>query len=378
IPTGKVYVKTIYMPDTADQRVESEKSDEATAKVNTLTAKGIIQTLAGTGNIGGVGTLDAQTLGKLLRQENAGVDFTGATAQWKDKTALEKGAVGTRVETLLVKLQGQTENQEVQVTVTTLAQPSAKAVLKSKGADLTSANLSDYVTAEGQGTLSWEGNPAKVEVGQVLPRIKVTYPTAGVAITDITDQYVNAKVYSLEANPGATSRVTVGDAFDPNAADYVQTVANTADLPRTGVSHAWKDGNKPTSATVGKATYTVVTSFGNDADIPAELRGQDVETQVEVTVLSTKPSKPEVSQNRTDLSITAVVGKDDVTKVEVSFTDDAGRQQTVTFEKGDNGQWDKVGGANQPTVQILNNNDGTATVHLTDGTAKVGSTVSIK
>uniref|UniRef100_UPI00186B025B Rib/alpha-like domain-containing protein n=3 Tax=Streptococcus pneumoniae TaxID=1313 RepID=UPI00186B025B len=379
IPTGKVYVKTIYMPDTVDQRVESEKSDEATAKVNTLTAKGIIQTLAGTGNIGGVGTLDAATLGKLLRQENAGVDFTGATAQWKDKTALEKGTVaGSRVETLLVKLQGQTANQEVQVTVTTLAQPSSKAVLKSKGADLTTDNLSDYVTAEGQGTLSWEGNPAKVEVGQVLPRIKVTYPTAGVAITDITDQYVTAKVYSLEANPGATSKVTVGDAFDPTAADYVQTVANTADLPRTGVSHAWKDGNKPTSATVGKATYTVVTSFGNDADVPAELRGQDVETQVEVTVLSTKPSKPEASQNRTDLSITVVVGKDDATKAEITFKDELDQEHTVSFTKGANGQWDKDDANSQPTVQIINNADGTATVHMTGGTAKAGSTVVTK
>ncbi|VOY63453.1 surface anchored protein [Streptococcus pneumoniae] len=378
IPAGKVYVKTIYMPDTADQRVESEKSDEATAKTNTLTAKGIIQTLAGTGNIGGVGTLDAATLGQLLRQENGGTDFTGATAEWKDKTNLEKGTAGSRVEHLLVKLAGQSEKQDVAITVTTLEQPSAKAVLKSKGADLASDNLSDYVNAPGQGTLSWEGAPAKVEVGQTLPRIKVTYPTAGVAISDITDQYVDAKVYSLEANPGATSKVTVGDAFDPNASDYVQTVANTAALPGTGVSHAWKDGNKPTSATVGKAIYTVVTSFGNDADVPAELRGQSVETQVEVTVLSTKPSKPEVSQNRTDLSITAVVGKDDATKAEITFRDELDQEHTVSFTKGANGQWDKDDANSQPTVQIINNADGTATVHMTGGTAKAGSTVVTK
>ncbi|CIZ97631.1 surface anchored protein [Streptococcus pneumoniae] len=378
IPAGKVYVKTIYMPDTADQRVESEKSDEATAKTNTLTAKGIIQTLAGTGNIGGVGTLDAATLGKLLRQENGGTDFTGATAEWKDKTNLEKGAAGSRVEHLLVKLAGQSEKQDVAITVTTLEKPSAKAVLKSKGADLASDNLSDYVNAPGQGTLSWEGSSAKVEVGQTLPRIKITYPTAGVAISDITDQYVDAKVYSLEANPGATSKVTVGDAFDPNASDYVQTVANTAALPGTGVSHAWKDGNKPTSATVGKAIYTVVTSFGNDADVPAELRGQSVETQVEVTVLSTKPSKPEVSQNRTDLSITAVVGKDDATKAEITFRDELNQEHTVSFTKGANGQWDKDDANSQPTVQIINNADGTATVHMTGGTAKAGSTVVTK
>ncbi|VLR30742.1 surface anchored protein [Streptococcus pneumoniae] len=378
IPAGKVYVKTIYMPDTVDQRVESEKSDEATAKTNTLTAKGIIQTLAGTGNIGGVGTLDAATLGKLLRQENGGTDFTGATAEWKDKTNLEKGNGGSRVEHLLVQLKGHSEKQDVAITVTSLTPPSAKAVLKSKGADLTNDNLADYVTAEGQGTLSWEGNPAKVEVGQALPRIKVTYPTTGVAITDITDQYVDAKVYSLEANSNAKTRVTVGDAFDPSAGDYVNKVANTSDLPNTGVSHAWKDGNKPTSATVGKATYTVVTSFGNDADVPAELRGQSVETQVEVTVLSTKPSKPEVSQNRDDLAITAVVGKDDATKAEITFRDELDQEHTVSFTKGANGQWDKDDANSQPTVQIINNADGTATVHMTGGTAKAGSTVTTK
>ncbi|MDS8234293.1 hypothetical protein RLI36_02565, partial [Streptococcus pneumoniae] len=98
----------------------------------------------GTGNIGGVGTLDAATLGKLLRQENGGTDFTGATAEWKDKTNLEKGTAGSRVEHLLVKLAGQSEKQDVAITVTTLEQPSAKAVLKSKGADLASDNLSDY------------------------------------------------------------------------------------------------------------------------------------------------------------------------------------------------------------------------------------------
>ncbi|OYL10943.1 hypothetical protein AK85_05590, partial [Streptococcus pneumoniae B1598] len=108
-------------------------------------------------------TLDAATLGKLLRQENGGTDFTGATAEWKDKTNLEKGNGGSRVEHLLVQLKGHSEKQDVAITVTSLTPPSAKAVLKSKGADLTNDNLADYVTAEGQGTLSWEGNPAKVE-----------------------------------------------------------------------------------------------------------------------------------------------------------------------------------------------------------------------
>ncbi|OYL10613.1 hypothetical protein AK85_06495, partial [Streptococcus pneumoniae B1598] len=71
LPTGKVYVTDGFtMPDTADQRVESEKSDEATAKTNTLTAKGIIPNACQAQvTLEEVGTLDAATLGKLLRQE---------------------------------------------------------------------------------------------------------------------------------------------------------------------------------------------------------------------------------------------------------------------------------------------------------------------
>ncbi|CIY18591.1 surface anchored protein [Streptococcus pneumoniae] len=377
LPKGKVYVKTIYMPDNQAEKVESDKSDDVTAKLNALSAKGSIQTLAGSGNIVGTDTLDAQTLGKLLRQENAGVDFTGATAQWKDKTALEKGVAGTRVETLLVKLKGQTENQEVQVTVTTLAQPSAKAVLKEKDANITNDNLSNYVTAEGNGTLSWENDPAEVKVGQSLPRIKVTYPQNGVALTDITDQYITPSVYSLEAKADAKTTVTVGDTFNPQASDYVVPVANTSALPN-GTTYTWKDGNAPTSATVGKANYTVVTRFGTGTDVPEELRGQSVETTVEITVLSQKPSQPALAQDRTSLEITAVVGKEDSRKAELRFTDAAGQEQTVSFTKGTNGQWDKDDANAQPTVQITNNVDGTATVHMTSGTAKVGTTVYAK
>ncbi|HET4759137.1 TPA: hypothetical protein VUN65_002158, partial [Streptococcus pneumoniae] len=43
-----------------------------------------------------------------------------------------------------------------------------------------------------------------------------------------------------------------------------------------------------------------------------------------------------------------------------------------------NGQWDKDDANSQPTVQIINNADGTATVHMTGGTAKAGSTVVTK
>ncbi|WP_228343591.1 hypothetical protein, partial [Streptococcus pneumoniae] len=50
LPKGKVYVKTIYMPDNQAEKVESDKSDDVTAKLNELSAKGSIQTLAGSGN----------------------------------------------------------------------------------------------------------------------------------------------------------------------------------------------------------------------------------------------------------------------------------------------------------------------------------------
>ncbi|OYL08236.1 hypothetical protein AK86_03240 [Streptococcus pneumoniae B1599] len=51
------------------------------------------------------------------------------------------------------------------------------------------------------------------------------------------------------------------------------------------------------------------------------------------------------------------------------------QEHTVSFTKGANGQWDKDDANSQPTVQIINNADGTATVHMTGGTAKAGSTV---
>ncbi|CGF07014.1 DUF1542 domain-containing protein [Streptococcus pneumoniae] len=378
--SANITVKSIYSPNNQDQRVESDSSDAVASTQITVSAKGTIQTLAGTGHIAGLSNLNKATLSTLLNLSDGSAVADGTTGRWESGQNIAKGQAGTRTEKLFVRLPGHTKEQEVTFTVKTLAVPSAKAVVKDKGQDIVADDLSNYVTVEGQTGLSWKGNPSKVEVGKTLPKIKVTYPRAGqngIAVTDIQDQEVDAKVYSLEVNGVAKTRVTVGEVFDPVAADYVTQVANTETLP-SGVSYAWKNGNKPSSARVGKETYTVETSFGIGNDVPAELRGQKVETQVEVTVLSTKPSQPELGQNRNDLAITAVVGKENANKAVITFRDDADQEQTVTFEKGANNQWDKVGGTNQPTVQILNNNDGTATVHLTAGTAKVGSSVSIK
>ncbi|VRN10580.1 surface anchored protein [Streptococcus pneumoniae] len=378
--SANITVKSIYSPNNQDQRVESDSSDAVASTQITVSAKGTIQTLAGTGHIAGLSNLNKATLSTLLNLSDGSAVADGTTGRWESGQNIAKGQAGTRTEKLFVRLPGHTKEQEVTFTVKTLAVPSAKAVVKDKGQDIVADDLSNYVTVEGQTGLSWKGNPSKVEVGKTLPKIKVTYPRAGqngIAVTDIQDQEVDAKVYSLEVNGVAKTRVTVGETFDPVAADYVTQVANTETLP-SGVSYAWKNGNKPSSARVGKETYTVETSFGIGNDVPAELRGQKVETQVEVTVLSTKPSQPELGQNRNDLAITAVVGKENANKAVITFRDDADQEQTVTFEKGANNQWDKVGGINQPTVQILNNNDGTAIVHLTAGTAKVGSSVSIK
>ncbi|CEX08774.1 surface anchored protein [Streptococcus pneumoniae] len=378
--SANITVKSIYRPNNQDQRVESDSSDAVASTQITVSAKGTIQTLAGTGHIAGLSNLNKATLSTLLNLSDGSAVADGTTGRWESGQNIAKGQAGTRTEKLFVRLPGHTKEQEVTFTVKTLAVPSAKAVVKDKGQDIVADDLSNYVTVEGQTGLSWKGNPSKVEVGKTLPKIKVTYPRAGqngIAVTDIQDQEVDAKVYSLEVNGVAKTRVTVGETFDPVAADYVTQVANTETLP-SGVSYAWKNGNKPSSARVGKETYTVETSFGRGNDVPAELRGQKVETQVEVTVLSTKPSQPELGQNRNDLAITAVVGKENANKAVITFRDDADQEQTVTFEKGANDQWNKVGGTNQPTVQILNNNDGTATVHLTAGTAKVGSSVSIK
>ncbi|CIQ33394.1 DUF1542 domain-containing protein [Streptococcus pneumoniae] len=379
--SANITVKSIYSPNNQEQRVESDSSDAVASTQITVSAKGTIQTLAGTGHIAGLSNLNKATLSTLLNLSDGSAVADGTTGRWESGQNIAKGQAGTRTEKLFVRLPGHTKEQEVTFTVKTLAVPSAKAVVKDKGQDIVADDLSNYVTVEGQTGLSWKGNPSKVEVGKTLPKIKVTYPRAGqngIAVTDIQDQEVDAKVYSLEVNGTAKTRVTVGEVFDPVAADYVTQVANTETLP-SGVSYAWKNGNKPSSARVGKETYTVETSFGIGNDVPAELRGQKVETQVEVTVLSTKPSQPELGQNRNDLAITAVVGKENANKAVITFRDDADQEQTVTFEKGANNQWDKVGGTNQPTVQILNNNnDGTATVHLTAGTAKVGSSVSIK
>ncbi|WP_193310999.1 hypothetical protein, partial [Streptococcus pneumoniae] len=174
IPTSTtITAKAVYKPTEATERVESDASAAKASSFITLSAKGSIQTMKGTGTLTELDNLNETTLAKLLRRSDAATDFTGATGRWKNRDATRKTAeAGTRTETLLVRLAGQTNEQEVNFTFTTLAQPSAKAVVRTNGQDITNDNLSDYVTADGNNGLSWENQPAKVEVGKALPRIQ--------------------------------------------------------------------------------------------------------------------------------------------------------------------------------------------------------------
>ncbi|HEW2799277.1 TPA: YSIRK-type signal peptide-containing protein, partial [Streptococcus pneumoniae] len=151
IPTSTtITAKAVYKPTEATERVESDASAAKASTFITLSAKGSIQTMKGTGTLTELDNLNEATLAKLLRRSDAATDFTGATGRWKNQDATRKTAdAGTRTETLLVRLAGQTKEQEVNFTFTTLAQPIAKAVVRSNGQDITNDNLSDYVTADG-------------------------------------------------------------------------------------------------------------------------------------------------------------------------------------------------------------------------------------
>ncbi|MDS8542705.1 DUF1542 domain-containing protein [Streptococcus pneumoniae] len=336
IPTSTtITAKAVYKPTEATERVESDASAAKASTFITLSAKGSIQTMKGTGTLTELDNLNETTLAKLLRRSDAATDFTGATGRWKNQDATRKTAdAGTRTETLLVRLAGQTNEQEVNFTFTTLAQPSAKAVVRSNGQDITNDNLSDYVTADGNNGLSWENQPAKVEVGKALPRIQVTYPSNGVAVSDVTTQYVTPKVYALAENPTPSIDAHKGSPLSEDASDYVKPASNTEGFPN-GTTHAWKDGDKPSTDHVGEVTKTVVTTYGQGDDVPAELRGKEVETPVTITVV---PDKPVVTPN-TDGTVDVTV-PEETTKVEVTYTPEGqDAPTTVAVTKNQDGSW---------------------------------------
>ncbi|HHG7994122.1 TPA: DUF1542 domain-containing protein, partial [Streptococcus pneumoniae] len=336
IPTSTtITAKAVYKPTEATERVESDASAAKASSFITLSAKGSIQTMKGTGTLTELDNLNETTLAKLLRRSDAATDFTGATGRWKNRDATRKTAeAGTRTETLLVRLAGQTNEQEVTFTFTTLAQPSAKAVVRTNGQDITNDNLSDYVTADGNNGLSWEGQPAKVEVGKALPRIQVTYPSDGVAVSDVTTQYVTPKVYALAENETPGIDAHKGSTLSEDASDYVKPASNTEGFPN-GTTHAWKNGDKPSTDHVGEVTKTVVTTYGQGDDVPAELRGKVVETPVTITVV---PDKPVVTPN-TDGTVDVTV-PEETTKVEVTYTPEGqDAPTTVAVTKNQDGSW---------------------------------------
>ncbi|WP_152161171.1 Rib/alpha-like domain-containing protein, partial [Streptococcus pneumoniae] len=336
IPTStNITAKAVYKPSEATERVESDASAAKASSFITLSAKGSIQTMKGTGTLTELDNLNETTLAKLLRRSDAATDFTGATGRWKNRDATRKTAeAGTRTETLLVRLAGQTNEQEVNFTFTTLAQPSAKAVVRTNGQDITNDNLSDYVTADGNNGLSWEGQPAKVEVGKALPRIQVTYPSDGVAVSDVTTQYVTPKVYALAENETPGIDAHKGSTLSEEASDYVKPAPNTEGFPN-GTTHVWKDGDKPSTDHVGEVTKTVVTTYGQGDDVPAELRGKVVETPVTITVA---PDKPVVTPN-TDGTVGVTIPEES-TKVEVTYTPEGqDAPTTVAVTKNQDGSW---------------------------------------
>lgn len=92
-----------------------------------------------------------------------------------------------------------------------------------------------------------------------------------------------------------------------------------------------------------------------------------------------KPQKPEIRQDKDgDLAVTATIGQDGANKAIFSYTTTGNQSKEITFEKGTDGTWSKVGATTDSTVAIRNNANGTAEIHMTGGTANAGTSVSIK
>ncbi|WP_172922247.1 MULTISPECIES: YSIRK-type signal peptide-containing protein [unclassified Streptococcus] len=318
-------VKSVYMPNDDSQRVESDSSDPVSSTQVTVSAKGTIQTLAGSGNITELSNLNQATLSKLLTLSDGSAVDSATAARWESGQNIAKGEAGTRTEKLFVRLPGHTKEQEVTLTIKTLAQPTAKPVLKAPDEVITNESLSHFVTDEGAASLAWEGNPAVVTAGRNIPRIKVTYPAAGVdgiAFSDVTTQYVIPTIYGVKSKSTDTYTNTQNQAFDTNAANYVEQSTATA-LP-AGMTYGWEDG-EPSAGTVGEFTRTVISTFGNGNSVPAELRGRTVKTVIRFAV---KPTTPVATANE-DGSVGISI-PDGATRLDVTYTPTNGAAETTT------------------------------------------------
>ncbi|MDS9366494.1 Rib/alpha-like domain-containing protein [Streptococcus pneumoniae] len=81
--SANITVKSIYSPNNQDQRVESDSSDAVASTQITVSAKGTIQTLAGTGHIAGLSNLNKATLSTLLNLSDGSAVADGTTGRWE-------------------------------------------------------------------------------------------------------------------------------------------------------------------------------------------------------------------------------------------------------------------------------------------------------
>lgn len=344
--SSNIIVKSIYSPTNQDQRVESDSSDSVASTKITVSAKGTIQTLAGNGTISGLDNLNQVTLAKLLTLSDGSTVAANATGRWERVQDIQKGQAGTRTAKLLVRLPGHTQEQAVAFTITTLALPTVKAVIKEANQNIKDDELSTYVTAPGNAGLAWRGNPANVTADPNIPDIEVRYPTAGtqgIAFSDVTTQYVRPTVYGVQLKTTGTREVVQGGNVVTDARSYLSPAGNT-NWPN-GMRFSWKNGRVPSSATVGKTVYTVVAAYGNGA--PQELRGQSVELPVEFAV---KPAAPVATAN-SDGSVGVTI-PDGATKLTLTYTapNDTNSQNKELVKRGE--IWTAQG------LQVSNSQDG--------------------
>ncbi|MEL0445104.1 YSIRK-type signal peptide-containing protein [Streptococcus pneumoniae] len=165
--------------------------------------------------------------------------------------------------------------------------------------------------------------------------VNVTLKVDGNVITD-TRTTVN----------GSTATVTVPGVLPKGAITATVALTNTSHDYQTN-----RDNN-----------YTL----NSDDSDPVNSRGR-------------KPQKPEIRQDKEgDLAVTATIGQDGANKAIFSYTTTGNQSKEITFEKGRDGTWSKVGATTDSTVAIRNNANGTAEIHMTGGTATAGTSVSIK
>ncbi|WP_259391136.1 YSIRK-type signal peptide-containing protein [Streptococcus pseudopneumoniae] len=184
---------------------------------------------------------------------------------------------------------------------------------------------------------------------------------AGLSNQTVTVSNVPTNAGTVNVTLKADGKVIAGTRTTVNGSTATVTVpgdlpkgAITATVALTNTSHDYqtnRDNN-----------YTL----NSDESDPVNSRGR-------------KPQKPEIRQDKEgDLAVTATIGQDGANKAIFSYTTTGNQSKEITFEKGRDGTWSKVGATADSTVAIRNNANGTAEIHMTGGTANAGTSVSIK